>query len=89
MSYLRLQPLRLRQCGPTAITVLKMPEEELFLPAGASLQDAQAQSFLGFSWDELIAIATMGFEGGFVAPEAKQELLRRFWGAADGMEITS
>jgi adenosine deaminase len=50
------------------------------LMSGVTLTDEyeHARDALGFTWDELLAVARMGFEGAFADAAAKAEMLTRF-----------
>jgi adenosine deaminase len=50
------------------------------LISGVTLTDEyeRARDALGFTWDELVAVARMGFEGAFAPREVKEARLRRF-----------
>jgi adenosine deaminase len=50
------------------------------LMSGVTLTDEyeHARDALGFTWDELLAVARMGFEGAFANAAAKAEMLTRF-----------
>jgi adenosine deaminase len=56
------------------------------LMSGVTLTDEyeKAQSLLGFSWNELVQVARMGFEGAFAPQETKRELLATFESAHFG-----
>ena len=56
------------------------------LMSGVTLTDeyVRARGALGFSWDDLVAVARTGFEGAFAAREQKETMLARFDAAAAG-----
>jgi adenosine deaminase len=51
------------------------------LMSGVTLTDEyeRARDALGFTWDELVAVARMGFEGAFADDEVKKTMVERFW----------
>jgi adenosine deaminase len=59
------------------------------LISGVTLTDEylKAREALGFTWEELVDIARMGFEGAFVSREAKEAMLARLEAEVSAIEM--